>query len=299
MNPLDWKGPEFLALYAPLLIVSILVGALLRWWLRQPGGPPEALLPAAYEAALLRGKQALVEAALASLAHQGRIRMEGGRLVASGRVPFTAPLIERIVHAGVEAGEVRPAELTRKAEPAVNQLRVTLVERGWLVDDTWGLRARLLPLLPGLAVLLMGQAKLLVGLQRGRPVTGLVFVSLLWLGLALPLLARAPWRSRLGDATLMRLRAEQETLRQTASAATSGATLNSVDVALAVGLFGLTAVGFQELEDLRRHLQASGYSSSGGSSSDGSSGCGGGDGGGGDGGGGGGGGCGGCGGGGD
>ncbi len=298
MNPLDWSGPEFLGLFLPLLILSFLVASLLKWWMSLPGSTTDTGLPriSPYEAALLRGREALVEAALASLVHQGRVRMDVDRLVITGPVPFTAPLIERIVHAAVEAQELRRSELVRKAKPAIQQLRASLVRRGWLVDDTWAPRAQWLSRLPILAMLLPGFLKILVGLERGRPVAFLVIVCLVGL-IAFFVGAREPWRSRRGDAVLRALRDEQEPLKQTARTATSPSEMSSQDMAMAVGLFGMSAVGYTEFELMRRHLQSSGYGSSSGSSGDSGGGCGGGDsGGGGDGGGGdgGGGGCGGC-----
>jgi uncharacterized protein (TIGR04222 family) len=291
MNPLDWSGPEFLALYVLLLVLSLKAAIALRWGLRQPGGPPGPLPSSVdpYEVALLRGRQVLVEAAMASLVHQKLLSVEDGKLAATGKVPFTAPLIERIVHASVEAGESKPWELLNKVEPAIRQLRVPLEQRGWLMDDVQGNRARYLPLLPVAAVLMLGFAKLLVGVQRDRPVAFLVMATFLLGLVSVPFLLRAPWRSRLGDQVLNQLRMERQALRQLAPVAVGNGPLNAWDVILAVGLFGLMAVLSEEFDLLRRHLGSSGYGVDSGSSSD----FGGSDGGG-DGDGGGGGGCGGC-----
>ena len=49
MNPLNWSGPEFLALYVLLLVLSLKAGVALRWGLRQPGGPPGEVLRLADE----------------------------------------------------------------------------------------------------------------------------------------------------------------------------------------------------------------------------------------------------------
>lgn len=292
MNPLNWSGPEFLGMFFPLLVLSLLVAAVLRWWLRQPGPSSDMSLPRVqpYEAALLRGRSALVESALASLAHQGLIRMDGNQLVVSGSVPFDAPLIERIVHASVNAGEVSSSALLAKAEPAIEQLRAPLERRGWLLGDPERQLVRWLPALPPLGLLLLGLSKLVVGLTRDRPVFYLVVLCFMMLP-ALALVTRAPWRSRRGDKVLQALREEQEPLKQTARSATSASALSRQDTAMAVGLFGLAAVGYTEFELMRRHLEASGYSSSGSSFDGGGGDSGGGDGGGGDGGGGG---CGGC-----
>ncbi|NPC87131.1 MFS transporter, partial [Pyxidicoccus fallax] len=101
---------------------------------------------------------------------------------------------------------------------------------------------------------------------------------------------RAPWRSRQGDAVLRILRREQEPLKQTAEGMTSLAALTHRELALAVGLYGMSAVGYMEFDLLRRFLRKVGSSSwdtsseSGGDGDSGSDGdSGGGDGGGGDG----------------
>ncbi|NPC85798.1 TIGR04222 domain-containing membrane protein, partial [Pyxidicoccus fallax] len=262
MNPLDWDGPDFLGMYVPVLLFFVLAAALLRHALRFPGPTSDMTLPhiGPYEAALLRGRTALVEAALASLSHQGLIRMEVNRLVTSGRPQLTAPLIERIVHASVMADEVKPAELVRKAEPAIAQLRAPLVRRGWLLDDAAALRVRWLPALPVLALFLLGIAKVVVGLGRDKPVG--ILVALCFAGvLVFPWLTLAPWRTRRGDAVLQALCMEQAPLRQTAKESATESTMASEDAAMAVGLFGLTALAATDFEPLRRHLETSGYSS--------------------------------------
>ena len=73
MNPLDWSGPEFLGLFFPLLVLAFMLAGVLRWRLRQPAPSSDTTLPRVepYEAALLRGPGALVEAAVASLAQAG------------------------------------------------------------------------------------------------------------------------------------------------------------------------------------------------------------------------------------
>jgi uncharacterized protein (TIGR04222 family) len=323
MNPLDWSGSDFLGLYLPLLGLFGALSFVLRPWMRQPDPGSDMTLPAIapYAAALLRGREALVEAALASLAslaHQGLLWMEEHRLVASGTVPSTAPLIERIVHASVMEGEFDLSKLVRKSAPAIEQLRAPLARRGWLVDEKKTAWMRWLPSLPLMALLLLGLAKLGVGLARGRPVWFLVLAS--GVGMALLLVAlRVPWRSYRGDAVLQALLKEQEPLKQTALTATPTSQLSTGDMALAAGLVGLMAVGFSQLstelaafaaglfglmavglsksEPLHRYLQSAGSSSFPSSSSDGGgtgSGSWGGDGGGGEGGGGEGGGSGGC-----
>ncbi|MFP2934171.1 TIGR04222 domain-containing membrane protein, partial [Pyxidicoccus sp. 3LG] len=263
MNPLELSGPEFLALAVPLLLVTFVFAKALRWWMRQPGDPLRRFTRdiGPYEAAALRGREAVVDAALASLAHQKLLGLGVDHLEAVGKVPFNAPLAERLVHAAVSEGEVKSSELLERAEPAIQQLRRTLLERGWLVDDAWSLRARWLPMLPLVAVLLMCVAKLMVGLEQGRPVGFLVFILIFGV-IACIQGFKAPWRSRSGDTVLRQLLEEQEPLKETARSATSASALSTRDMAFAVGLYGLTAVGYTEFELMRRQMASSGYTSS-------------------------------------
>ncbi|HZI15323.1 MAG TPA: TIGR04222 domain-containing membrane protein [Myxococcus sp.] len=262
MNPLNWSGPAFLALYIPLFGLSLLAGIALRWWLKHPGAPPGMPPPSVspYEAALLRGPQSLIEAAMASLFHQGLIRTESGRLVTADKIPFSAPLIERIVHAAVETGELHRRSVLDRARPAIRQLQGPLVARGWLLDEARSQQARWLPLLPALAVQLLGMAKLLVGMSRDRPVGWLLLLSFFWGVMVLGFLIMAPQRTRLGDTVFNLIRMEHGLSRLSATGPLSASPLSSGHVALVAGLFGLTAVGFDEFEDLRRLTESHGFS---------------------------------------
>lgn len=301
MNPLDMSGPQFLELFVLLAVLAFGMGLALRLYLRQPGGGPDALPRHLdpYEVAMLSGPSAVVHAALARLLHVGSIRMNGTQIEATGHRQAEAPVIERVVYRAVSDGAVTPSELLERAEPAIEKLKPALIERGWLVDDTWATRARWVPLLPCFAMLTLGLAKIAVGLERDRPVSLLV-LSCCIIGLgSYFLLGKRVWSSRRGAAVLAQLRRQEQPLRVAANSASSPEVLNSHDIGIAVALFGLGSVALTDFELMRRQVAPS--SSFGGGDSS-SSGCSGGDGGGsgcGGGGDGGGGGCGGCGGGGD
>jgi hypothetical protein len=114
-----------------------------------------------------------------------------------------------------------------------------------------------------------GLAKLLVGLARDRPVAILFIVLLLGAGAWLSLLKVKQGRTPAGDRTLELLRQEHAALRTTLSSEGSAPTLSGAEVALAVALFGTTALATPQLAPLRQRLQpmtspSSGSSSSGG-----------------------------------
>ncbi|HVG60111.1 MAG TPA: TIGR04222 domain-containing membrane protein [Hyalangium sp.] len=268
MNPLDWQGPEFLSLYVPLLIGGFLVALLIRHLLRLPAGGPMYLSRRTdpYEVAALDGPGTLMEAVVGALIHRKVLRLEGRRIATGEALPADAVSVERSVFECAATGDVTLEVLRRALIHDIEYYRRRLSQKGLVLDE---FRARPLRLLPSLvygAILLLGLAKVFVGLSRDRPVMFLVLLVLLG-SLGLLVLGRRPWRTRLGDATLKALREEHQALRTTAVAGDASQALDGREVALAVGLFGpamLIPLGYS---NLRQTLHPSSSSSSGGSSS--------------------------------
>src|SRR4051812_28726052 len=99
MNPFDLPGPEFLALYIPLVLVTLIGAGALRWLLRRPAEePPDSDLELGpYEVAYLAGGPTLVvNAALARMVNQDivAVKTDGGKLKVSGALPKTAHAAE-------------------------------------------------------------------------------------------------------------------------------------------------------------------------------------------------------------
>ncbi|NVJ21043.1 TIGR04222 domain-containing membrane protein [Myxococcus sp. AM011] len=258
MNPLDMSGPQFLELFVTLAVLAFLMGHALRLYLRQPGGGPGALPRHLdpYEVAMLAGPSAVVHAALARLLHAGSIQMNGTKLEATGHRQSDAPSIERAVYRAVADGAVTPSELLERAEPAIQKLKPALIQRGWLVDDTSATRARWVPTLPCIMVLLLGLAKIAVGLERERPVGFLVLFCCVT-GLGIYFLGKQVWSSRRGASVLATLRRQEQPLRVAAGSASSPEVLNSHDVGIAVALFGLGSVALTDFELMRRQVAPS------------------------------------------
>lgn len=303
MNPLDLRGPEFLAFYLAFGAVVFLAGVFLK--IRLAGSPPEGarLAPGVYpnetEAsaiALLRGGP--LEAARTLLA---RLVASGSVVVERGALAQVTPPTERL--AGFEeraAALLTPGMTVAAAEAAVQvataadfkRLAEDLERQGLVTSKEsrgaiWRLVLGALAVLPGLGLL-----KLWVALDRGHTNVGfLVLLTIVYTILVFALLA--PRRvSRAGRRYLRWLRTSHQpmvtALKDGRRAPMAG------ELALAAGIFGLTAVSvpaFAALnDDLRQRMASNSGSDGGGSSDGGSSSDGGGDGGGGCGGGG----CGGC-----
>ncbi len=282
MNPLDWQGPEFLSLYVPLLAGGFLVALLVRHLLRLPAGPPMWLgrRTDPYEVAALDGPDTLIEAVVAALFHRNVLRIEGSRIATGAALPADAAAIERSVFECAATENATMEDLRRALRPDIEHYRWRLSQKGLVLDDFRASPTRLLPSLAYGAVLLLGAAKIFVGLSRDRPVLFLVLLTAVG-ALGLLVLGRRPWRTRLGDATLKALREEHQALRTTAMAGNTSRALNGQELALAVGLFGpalLVPMGYADLRQTLRPPSSGGIgdSSSGSDSGSGDSSCGGG-----------------------
>jgi len=268
MNPLNWQGPEFLSLYVPLLIGGFLVALLMRHLLRLPAGGPMYLSSRTdpYEVAALGGPETLIAAVVGSLAHRNVLRLDGRRIATGDALPADAAPVERSVFECAATGDVTMEGLRQALSPDIEHYQRRLSQKGLVLDE---LRARPVLRLPSLvygAFLLLGVAKILVGLERDRPVMFLVLIVALG-SLGFLVLRNRPWRTRLGDATLKALREEHQALRTTAIAGDASRTLDGRELALAVGLFGPAMLIPMGYSDLRQTLNPSSSGSSGDSSS--------------------------------
>jgi uncharacterized protein (TIGR04222 family) len=296
MNVLDLRGPEFLRFYIVIFALAVGLAMLLRFILRQPGGDiPSSQLPTLHplEVAYLAGAgRGIIDAVIATLVQRGHLVVDKvqRRLTVGPAPQGLTPLEEAVYHAvkgcdGKVSGVRRAvADMTRSATSRLQAL-------GLVLTDSQSRRVRLLPSLLVLGVTLLGVAKILVGIDRHRPVSFLVTLTVLSMIVAITFVARPAIRTRRGSAVLERLKAHNAALRTTASHAPN--LLVGNDLALAFALFGAGAFASGPMADLRQTLAppSQGGSGCGGGSSCGGGSCGGG--------GCGGGGCGGCGGGGD
>ncbi len=294
--PFDLPGPEFLAVFP--VIAAVVFGAALVWRrrLRVPLDDDSAARLDPYATALLAGgPQRAFIAALASVTQSGWVTLAEGKVVRTeAPLPGSLPLLERAICAAARADGTKIADVRLAATDALTSIRDGLAEKGLLMHGATQEAARWQPCFLALAVPLAGFVKILVGVDRHRPVGFLIFFSIAALVAALAFL-RTPRRSQRGDGVVERLQREHLGLQSVRPAMLTGADAAWV-VPIAVGLWGADVLQGTTLEPVTRELtEAKAARDGGGGCGTVASSCGGGGGGGGCGGGG----CGGCGGGGD
>lgn len=281
LNPLDWTAGPFLTLQACLAAASLLGALFLRERMRRAGPmAPPASLDVVELAYLAGGPERACDAVVIGLVDAGAASygsQSGIVTVEDRRVPLPRHL-ERFRDALTD-GLKRPA-LLRAFKPRLDAVRDRLVRAALSPSDSCLHRMRLTTLALVGPVLLFGLAKIVVGLERDRPVGFLVVLTIATAVLGLVILLHRPTRTGAGDAALDRYRQ-----RQGRAARAPRAVGDEVLIAFALG--GGAALAGTSHEAYGRAMRASASDGSG----CGSSGDGGGDGGGG--------GCGGCGGGGD
>ncbi|MBF9221154.1 TIGR04222 domain-containing membrane protein [Hymenobacter ruricola] len=194
LNPLNWYGAEFLALFWGLAFLLGLLGL----WARHRGRGPEGEYTGAplgiYELARLAGGGRLVaESALAALLKTGQAELVPERKIKRTAAPPPTEPYELAVWnlmgaAGAKDLDALREQATGPTIGALQALDDSLKAKGLLLPAAERRRINSLPVLGALGLGLFGLAKTGVGLSRDRPV-GLLCLSLLALG-------GAVWSSR-------------------------------------------------------------------------------------------------------
>jgi uncharacterized protein (TIGR04222 family) len=277
---LNLAGPDFLEFFAVAVALAALAGCILRWFSRMPfdalsGSEDEVKDP--YEIAYLAGgAQRAVDTAISSLFIAGALMpgSTGRKFHASGSNKPVAFPIERAMldAAGPAPGLTRP-ELQRAVANQLSEIAQPLRQRG-LIPAMGGLHIRLLTALPLLLICLLGAAKVLVGIDRQRPVAILVVLVVLTLIGAVAAAVVPVYRTVRGQRVHRSIRASHAALRQ---AAFGGKEPIGPDQApLAVAMFGVGALATTPYAALTTLIAPPRSIGDAGSSSCSSSGCGGG-----------------------
>ena len=208
-NPLDFRGAEFLFLFFALLLGTGLCAAALRYFLRKDAGeaeqpaPSEVLDP--YEAIYLIGGKSMVnQSAFVALFRADALQLEKRwsttNMTCKGALPSYAHPVERSLYEAIQAHGSASVELLKVNLSAIADLQSSLVSKG-LIESArsmfWPRAAAVLCFCP---LLLLGIAKLIVGILRDRPVGFLVLamvptiILMLCLGLIMPRCTRAGLR---------------------------------------------------------------------------------------------------------
>ena len=294
-NPFDLTGPLFLVLYVTLLAAAGFLAYMLRAWAVGREGDSHQLLRAdqfqdpnfrgfsfdAYEVAYLNGGQKLaIETAIAALVQSNSLHLSffDNTLSTVAGSPGGSHPLEKTVYRLVASGEVVTVKVIRlKAAAAAGEAATRIKRLGLVISGDGRIIAHIVPVLIMGALLLFGLTKVLIGMWRGRPVGFLLVLCAITAYIGFRLYKAAPLRTTAGDQTLERLKRENAALESTAASKPEG--LAPGDVALAMALFGMTALAFtdQSWSVLQRQLfppaPTSSSSSWGGSSSCSSSSC--------------------------
>ena len=182
LGPFDLTGGPFLALYS---IVLVLAGALSLWLpavLRAPGRPGR--IDSVDELAMLSGGPVrLADAAMARLLASGQLLQQGkGSFVAQNPLTGETAVERTILHTAQPA--TWPV-IIRAVMPEVKAVERRLAAKGLMLDSGALLRLRLIAAAPLLLALCFGLAKLIIGVERGKPVAFLAILVLVTVFLAI------------------------------------------------------------------------------------------------------------------
>ncbi len=179
-NPLDWQGPTFLALYAGLLALVILISWVGRTWLLQSAdtyqftpGSADAIGPV--DIAWMQGGPArAIDCALVELAQKDAITIEGDR-IAAGKNAAQARgdhRVSELILGSVASSSIarQYSFLRRDALVGIDGVRQNLVDKGLVLDRSQRLAAASLPLALHGGLLAFAIAKVVVGVGRGKPI---------------------------------------------------------------------------------------------------------------------------------
>jgi uncharacterized protein (TIGR04222 family) len=256
--------------------VAVAAAFLLRWWLRQPGGEvPPGRMPALHPfevAYLAGGTKAVTDAAIATLVHRGTLAVDAKkrRLVASSLPPEGVTPVEVAVHRAVEEHDGKVSSVRRAVRDIARSAATRLETLGLVTGDAQARLVRFAPALVLLAVVVLGIAKIVIGMERHRAVGLLIALVVVTFLAGVIFAVLAPFRTRRGKHVLAGLKRERAALQATAARAPNS--LAGDDLALAFALYGASVFAFGPMADLRQTLAPP---SAGGSGCGSSSGCGG------------------------
>jgi uncharacterized protein (TIGR04222 family) len=276
MSVFELRGPEFLVFYAVLSAAVLALTAALRRFVDGSGvaQSPSSLVSDPYLVAQLRGgAPETLRVALLSLVDRDLIEESGGTFrtrdgvqAAHGHRPIERELLTHYRNGGDGPSVL---SLVKHCEPFEERLRSLQ-----LIPDA-SIRARRLLVFVPMLLILGGVAakKVSIGLSRGRPVTFLLILGVISVGLLYKV--AMPRRTRAGENLLADIRRLFGGLKERAATIRRGGSTS--ELALLAAVFGLTAVPLTVFpQRALLYPQASSSSSGCGSSSSCGSSCGGG-----------------------
>jgi uncharacterized protein (TIGR04222 family) len=252
-NPLDWKGAEFLGLYATIALAALVLAVIVRvaFAPHEDDGSAEKQSPLnAYEIACLwSGPLRAVHASFAALVQAGFLRIVDQEQKAFGifstrqsfiqqgePLPANAPQLEQALYSAAALPVENFKPLAEAGLPLAQDIEESLRKRGLLRPAMPAAHCVIAGLIMA-APLMLGLAKIAVGVSRGRPVGFLIAACVATVIAALVLLLV---RSRLTAAGRRLVEPLTTELGHTRQLVESAATTPSpAQLALLVGLFGV------------------------------------------------------------
>lgn len=243
---LNLPGPWFIAAYLALGVAALMLRPLFRRMCPAASVPTATgagELSAHQMAYLAGGARRACETALVSLAQNQSVKPRdgGSGFATEGPRPAAAGELDKAVFDSLKAqGGLVPSGSAGQA--ALQRLADTLGARGLLhAPGSAHLRcARWAANIPLLALATVGASKIVIGVQRDRPVA--ILVLLVLATIAFMWFARGPAavRTRLGNKTLEVLNKRNAALRTTLMR--RPADLTGADLSVAVALFGVSVL---------------------------------------------------------
>ncbi len=277
LNVFDWHGPNFLLFYLAFASAALILAFWLRDILRLPsdGVLHQAQLDGYQLAYLNQGSVLAVNAGVAALAKEGILKVQPDGIVeATGEILTSTHRIDRAIIESIGLrGRRKLGDMRKELRTEMDGLEANLRSSGLLVTEEYAGRAIAAPLAIGLLATGVGALKIMIGINRGRPVEFLVILTVVVLLITLIGFLRRPFRSKFGDRVLKEHREKYLRLRS------PGRTIPVIphqEMLLGLGIYGLAVLDGSNMQDLRTRLQPqSGSSSCGGGGGDGGGGGGG------------------------
>ncbi len=262
MNPFDWYGGAFLALYAFLLVGAFLGGFALASWLR-PEGRAVPVTDDDELALLAGGPARLAESVVARLLARDEAEIDEQRLVLGSSLTGRSP-VEREL-----AGLSSPAkwkEVREWVAASAHRIEELLIGCGLLMERSQSRQLGFYAAIPLVLLIAFGLTKLEIGLGRDRPVGFLAAFLIITAIVALFRVFATDRRTKGGVAAVRDARDRSERMRRAPTREETGT---------AVALWGTTVLVGSPFVDLHK-MRRTGDGGGGDGGRDGGSGCGGG-----------------------
>lgn len=306
LNVFDYRGEDFLVFYVAAFFAAIVASKLIVGIFRRtgPGRLGDEDLKNPYEIAFLGGGgRRLVDAALTSLYTRGLLKLEtpaGGTLrmgtVEGKRVDDLTDTEHQVWKALPQQAPAEMHRVRRALIPVTAAMQDRLAERGYVFSPAGLSRLRWLAAVPFLFLMGMGGMKVVVGLDRGRPVLFLILALVVTLVVMISRLVAMRRRTAAGEAMWQRISTREQSRRKPAADGLADhLPFDPGHAALAVALMGSSVLATPAYQPMHTALWAaqpgggsasaassggcgtgSGCGSGGGGGGDGGSGCGGG-----------------------